>query len=164
MFSVTKKLILASLTVALCLTASQVLAGADSVVVKRAGWTAISIPIILDKEEETTSRVLKMVASLNRENEKRALKDQPLEKCDSNPILGKILTGFHQHIRQAFKEDIDGLNTRQFVLRSGDSGLTWSEPIWLDSPGDFYERGHGGRPIRLANGAILWATYYQGRG
>ncbi|MCH2200830.1 MAG: glycoside hydrolase [Fuerstiella sp.] len=61
----------------------------------------------------------------------------------------------------AFKHDIDGLNTKQFVLRSTDSGQTWSEPIWMDSPGDFYERAHGGRPIQLKDGSILWATYYQ---
>ncbi len=60
-----------------------------------------------------------------------------------------------------FEQDIEGLNTQQFVLRSSDSGLTWSKPIWMDSPGDFYERGHGGRPIQLTDGAILWATYYQ---
>jgi len=106
-FSVTKKIILASLTAALCLTASQVFAAADSVVVKRSGWTAISIPIILDKEEETTSRVLKMVSSLNRENEKRALENQPLEKCDSNPILGRILSGFHANIKKVFNEDVE---------------------------------------------------------
>ena len=62
---------------------------------------------------------------------------------------------------QAFRKDIDGLNTKQFVLRSTDHGKTWSKPIWLDSPGDFYERAHGGRPIQLADGGILWATYYQ---
>ncbi|MEO2045293.1 MAG: sialidase family protein [Pirellulales bacterium] len=62
---------------------------------------------------------------------------------------------------QEFQKDIDGLNTKQFVLRSTDSGRTWSKPIWLDSPGDFYERAHGGRPIELANSSILWATYYQ---
>ena len=61
----------------------------------------------------------------------------------------------------AFQDDIDGLNTKQFVLRSADSGQTWSEPIWLESPGNFYERAHGGRPIQLADGSILWATYYQ---
>lgn len=63
-----------------------------------------------------------------------------------------------------FAADIDGLNTKQFVLRSTDSGVSWSDPIWLDSPGDFYERGHGGRPIQLSDGAILWATYYQDSG
>ena len=62
---------------------------------------------------------------------------------------------------EAFEKDIDGLNTKQFVLRSTDSGKTWSKPIWLDSPGDFYERAHGGRPIQLDDGGILWATYYQ---
>jgi photosystem II stability/assembly factor-like uncharacterized protein len=62
---------------------------------------------------------------------------------------------------EAFKKDIDGLNTKQFLLRSTDGGKTWSKPIGLDSPGDFYERAHGGRPIQLADGAILWATYYQ---
>jgi len=60
-----------------------------------------------------------------------------------------------------FQKDIDGLNTKQFVLRSTDSGLNWSAPIGLDSPGSFYERAHGGRPIQLDDGGILWATYYQ---
>ncbi|MEO2034064.1 MAG: sialidase family protein [Planctomycetaceae bacterium] len=60
-----------------------------------------------------------------------------------------------------FEDDIDGLNTRQFVLRSMDSGQTWSAPAWLDSPGDFYERAHGVRPVQLSDGSILWATYYQ---
>lgn len=63
-----------------------------------------------------------------------------------------------------FKENIDGLNTKQFVLRSTDGGKTWSKPIGLKSPGNFYERAHGGRPIQLADGGILWATYYQVRG
>jgi len=62
---------------------------------------------------------------------------------------------------KAFQNDIDGLNTKQLVVRSTDSGRTWSKPIWLDSPGDFYERAHGGRPLQLADGGILWATYYQ---
>ena len=57
-----------------------------------------------------------------------------------------------------FENDIDGLNDKQMVLRSHDSGQTWSEPIWIKSPGTFYERAHG-RPIELADGAILWATY-----
>ena len=65
---------------------------------------------------------------------------------------------------EAFKKDIDGLNTKQFVLRSTDGGKTWSDPIGLTSPGNFYERAHGGRPIQLTDGAILWATYYQVRG
>lgn len=65
---------------------------------------------------------------------------------------------------QEFQEDISGLNTKQFVLRSTDHGKTWSRPSWLESPGNFYERAHGGRPIQLADGGILWATYYQVRG
>ena len=63
-----------------------------------------------------------------------------------------------------FKKDIDGLNTKQFVIHSDDSGKTWSKPRGLKSPGNFYERGHGGRPVLLSDGSILWATYYQVRG
>jgi len=65
---------------------------------------------------------------------------------------------------QRFQGDIDGLNTKQFVLRSTDGGRNWSDPVWLDSPGDFYERAHGGRPLELEDGGILWATYYQQSG
>ena len=63
-----------------------------------------------------------------------------------------------------FAEDIDGLNTKQFLVRSTDNGHTWSQPIGLESPGNFYERAHGGRPVELADGSVLWATYYQVRG
>lgn len=59
----------------------------------------------------------------------------------------------------AFRNDIKGLNTQQLVVRSRDNGATWSQPIWIDPPpGATYERAHG-RPIQLADGAILWATY-----
>ncbi len=71
--------------------------------------------------------------------------------------------GFEQ-APAGFQDDIDGLNTKQFVIRSTDGGKSWSGLISLPSPGDFYERAHGGRPIQLANGGILWATYYQETG
>ena len=58
-----------------------------------------------------------------------------------------------------FEDDIGGLNTQQFVVRSTDNGNTWSEPIWIEPPaGATYERAHG-RPIQLDDGRILWATY-----
>ena len=58
----------------------------------------------------------------------------------------------------AFRKDLNGLNTQQCVIRSTDSGRTWSEPIWLDSPGTFYERSHG-QALQLPDGGILWPTY-----
>jgi hypothetical protein len=62
-----------------------------------------------------------------------------------------------------FEDDIDGRNSKQFVLRSQDLGRTWSQPIWIDCPGTFYERAHG-RPIGLDDGSILWATYCENIG
>jgi len=59
----------------------------------------------------------------------------------------------------AFENDISGLNTQQFVVRSTDNGKTWSDLIWIEPPpGATYERAHG-RPIQLDDGGILWATY-----
>ena len=49
------------------------------------------------------------------------------------------------------------------MIRSLDDGNTWSEPIWIESPGNFYERAHG-RPIQLSDGAILWPTYCENVG
>ena len=62
-----------------------------------------------------------------------------------------------------FQRDINGLNTQQCVVRSTDDGKTWSEPIWLESPGDFYERSHA-QPILLPDGGILWPTYFKEAG
>ena len=70
----------------------------------------------------------------------------------------------YTHAPKGFEKDIDGLNTKQFVIHSDDNGKTWSKPRGLKRPGDFYERGHGGRPVLLSDGSILWATYYQVRG
>lgn len=53
---------------------------------------------------------------------------------------------------------LGGLNTQQAVIRSTDGGRTWGEPIWLESPGSFYERSHA-QPIELPDGGILWPAY-----
>jgi len=62
-----------------------------------------------------------------------------------------------------FRHDIGGLNTQQCVIRSTDNGETWSEPIWLESPGNFYERCHG-QAIQLPDGGILLPTYFRHKG
>lgn len=62
-----------------------------------------------------------------------------------------------------FRGDLAGLNTRQCVVRSTDDGRTWQKPIWLESPGSFYERSHA-QPIQLADGGILWPTYFRDEG
>ena len=67
----------------------------------------------------------------------------------------------YQQAPSRFAHDLEGLNTKQFVLRSTDSGKTWSKPIGLTSPGNFYERAHGARPVELADGGILWSTYFK---
>ena len=57
-----------------------------------------------------------------------------------------------------FKNDLAGLNTRQCVIRSLDGGENWSQPLWFDSPGAFYQRSHA-QAIQLPDGGILWPTY-----
>ena len=59
---------------------------------------------------------------------------------------------------ERFKKDIGGLNSSQYAIRSTDEGQTWSEPIFLESPGKFYQRSHA-QPLLLPNGSILWSTY-----
>ena len=82
--------------------------------------------------------------------------------CQDNTVLCFINVqgswyGFSE-APPAFRKDLNGLNTQQCVIRSTDSGTTWSEPIWLDSPGSFYERSHG-QAFQLPDGGILWPTY-----
>ena len=43
------------------------------------------------------------------------------------------------------------------------AGKTWSKPIGIDSPGNFYERSHG-QAIQLPGGGILWPSYCASRG
>ena len=62
-----------------------------------------------------------------------------------------------------FRDDLNGLNTQQCVIRSADSGQTWSQPIWFNGPGSFYERSHG-QAIQLSDGGILWPTYCSNQG
>jgi len=65
--------------------------------------------------------------------------------------------GFDETPEQ-FRKDIGGLNSSQYVIRSTDGGKTWGNPIFLRSPGKFYQRSHA-QPLLLANGSILWPTY-----
>ncbi|MAT75821.1 hypothetical protein CMK14_11825 [Candidatus Poribacteria bacterium] len=70
--------------------------------------------------------------------------------------------GFSQ-APETFNNDLEGLNTRQCVIRSTDNGETWSQPIWFDSPGTFYQRSHA-QAIQLPDGGILWPTYCADQG
>ena len=60
-----------------------------------------------------------------------------------------------------FEEAPEGyqeLNTRQLVMRSTDSGQSWSEPTPLHSSGTYYTRCRS-HCLELADGGILLATY-----
>ncbi len=60
-------------------------------------------------------------------------------------------------------EGLQELNTKQLVLRSTDGGKTWSEPIAIESAGDYYSRSHS-NCIQLPDGGILWQTYDMDKG
>ena len=62
----------------------------------------------------------------------------------------------------SFATQLSGLNSQQCVVRSTDSGRTWSAPIWLESPGSFYERSHA-QPLLLPSGRILLPAYCKSR-
>ena len=93
------------------------------------------------------------------------LDDSPhgLLRCEDGTLLCFISVqaswyGFPE-APPSFKGDLGGLNTRQAVIRSEDGGRNWSVPIWIESPGDFYERCHA-QPIVLPSGRILLPTYF----
>lgn len=85
-----------------------------------------------------------------------------LLRCRDGTLLGFINVQAswygYPEAPPTFRKDIQGLNTGQCVVRSVDDGRTWSDPIWLDSPGDFYQRSHA-QPLVLPSGRILWPTY-----
>ena len=62
-----------------------------------------------------------------------------------------------------FKKELSGANTAQCSIRSTDNGKTWSKPVFLESPGTFYERSHV-QLIQLPDGHILWPTYFSSAG
>ncbi|MDP7050703.1 MAG: sialidase family protein [Verrucomicrobiota bacterium] len=62
-----------------------------------------------------------------------------------------------------FKDELGGANTAQCSIRSADNGKTWSQPVFLKSPGTFYERSHV-QLVQLPNGRILWPTYFSSAG
>jgi len=64
---------------------------------------------------------------------------------------------------ESMQDELNGLNTQQCVIRSTDGGQTWSDPIWLESPGSFYERSQA-QPLQLPDGGILWPTYFSNGG
>jgi enamine deaminase RidA (YjgF/YER057c/UK114 family) len=49
-------------------------------------------------------------------------------------------------------------NSRVASIRSTDGGKTWTEPIYMPSPFEYYDRMCG-KPVILANGEILLSTY-----
>ncbi|SVD80381.1 uncharacterized protein METZ01_LOCUS433235, partial [marine metagenome] len=62
-----------------------------------------------------------------------------------------------------FKDELGGANTAQCSIRSTDNGKTWSQPVFLKSPGTFYERSHV-QLVQLPDGRILWPTYFSSAG
>ena len=96
------------------------------------------------------------------------LDDAPygLLQCDDGTLLCfiNVQASWYGYTEapERFQNDISGLNTQQCVVRSTDGGRSWSEPVWLESPGDFYERSHA-QPVMLESGRILWPTYFQNK-
>jgi len=62
-----------------------------------------------------------------------------------------------------FKNELGGANTAQASIRSTDNGKTWSRPVFLKSPGTFYQRSHV-QLVQLPDGRILWPTYFSSAG
>lgn len=50
------------------------------------------------------------------------------------------------------------VNTRIGVMRSGDNGCSWSEPVWLESGNAFYQRAYA-QALELPDGTLLYPTY-----
>jgi len=91
--------------------------------------------------------------------------DTPLDDHPISPIVlrdGTVLLFVgNQASWYGLKEPPSGhlpVNTRVGVMRSMDSGHTWTEPAWLDSPYRYYQRGFSDA-IQLPDGGLLLPTY-----
>lgn len=135
----------------------------------RKKWEAEGWPLDYDASTGGRSMMIRSQDEGKTWSQPKPITDLPLDDspvtlfvCPDEAILCFVNVqaswyGFSQ-APDIFKNDLEGLNTRQCVIRSTDNGETWSQPIWFDSPGTFYQRSHA-QAIQLPDGGILWPTY-----
>lgn len=136
----------------------------------RKRWLAQGWPLQFEAPTGGRSMIVRSKDGGRTWNRPRTLIDLPLDdgacgllRCPDGTLICTVSVqaswyGFTK-APAGFENDIDGLNTQQCILRSIDDGKSWSDPIWIKSPGSFYERSHV-QPILLQNGSVLWSTYF----
>ena len=97
------------------------------------------------------------------------LDDTPcgLLRCDDGTLVAtvNVQASWYGYLKapERFKNELGGANTAQASIRSTDNGRTWSKPVFLKSPGTFYQRSHV-QLVQLPDGRILWPTYFSSAG
>tara|TARA_A100001515_G_scaffold88429_1_gene70284 strand:+ start:118 stop:552 length:435 start_codon:yes stop_codon:yes gene_type:complete len=104
MFSVTKKIILSLILTAIVF--SPLTSTAKTSVIREKGLAVVTVPIILDKNKEVSHQIIKQVKSIFKENSKRFVKSKSLKGCNTNRVIGKMLSMLHNFLDKEYNEKI----------------------------------------------------------
>jgi len=114
MFSVTKKIILSLILTAIVF--SPLTSTAETSVIREKGLAAVTVPIILDKNKEASHQIIKQVKSIFEENSKRFVEGKSLKGCNSNRVIGQILSMLHNFLDKEYNDKIPMKGNMMYVF------------------------------------------------
>ena len=134
MFSVLKKITMTALMITTVFASSTCLS--KSFHVKGDEFSSISVPIILDKKDRSSHKIMRDVKLLHKENVKRLLNKMQLKSCKSNKQIYILLDILHTFLSERYGENIEKkgkmvyLFTMDRKYAANDSRLTYMVCRW----------------------------------